>query len=252
MMKKIIFTLAFFSLAACQAPLDQKTYDAAPTKRVEVKPVAGGTAPDFKSLPAGDVRKKAFISHIKPLIQKENKRILQARQRLLMVRYSSSPSPQDQKWLLETAKKYDIENFSSDNENHWKLLFKRLDIVPTDLALAQAAHESGWGTSRFARMGKNLFGHWCFTKGCGIVPKERNDDARHEVAKFSSFKESIRRYIHNLNTGDVYKKLRDLRSAQRENGQELSSKKLAEGLKYYSERRGEYVTDIKEMVDTLH
>ena len=251
MMKNILLITPLLLLIACQAPIDQKTYSSAPTKRVQVSDVSKLSVPEFHKIPAGKARKEAFINHIKPLIEQENKRLLQIRQKLLMVRYASVVSEQDQSWLKRIAAKYDVNNFSRENANHWKLLFKRIDIVPVKLAVAQAANESGWGSSRFARQGKNLFGHWCFQKGCGIVPKKRNPGATHEVAKFSSFKQSIKRYMHNLNTGDVYKKLRDIRFAQREEGRELSSYELADGLKYYSERRDDYVRDIKSMIMAL-
>ena len=68
--------------------------------------------------------------------------------------------------------------------------------------------ESGWGESRFAQQGNNLFGEWCFTKGCGIVPSQRKEGATHEVRRFDSVDDALASYMHNLNTGHAYKALR--------------------------------------------
>jgi len=87
-----------------------------------------------------------------------------------------------------------------------------VDTIPPSLALAQAANESAWGTSRFARQAHNYYGQWCFEKGCGIVPDRRDANKSHEVAAFDSPRESVARYLHNLNSNSAYKSLRDIRS----------------------------------------
>jgi len=130
----------------------------------------------------------------------------------------------------------------------WHQLLKRVDTVPMKLVLSQAANESAWGTSRFARQANNLFGQWCFTKGCGIVPSRRNAGATHEVAAFTSPQLSVRSYMHNINTGRVYQDLRNIRAQQRAQGKTATALQLAEGLSKYSERGQAYVKEIKSMI----
>ena len=113
-----------------------------------------------------------------------------------------------------------------------------------------AAKESGWGTSRFAREGNNLFGEWCFDSGCGTVPRNRAEGRSHEVKNFSSPKMSVRSYIHNLNTHDSYTDFRDARAGMRAAGRVLSGLTLAEQLSRYSERRLVYVEEIVSLIRT--
>ena len=120
--------------------------------------------------------------------------------------------------------------------------------MPEWLALMQAANESAWGTSRFAREGNNFFGQWCFRKGCGIVPSRRAKGATHEVAAFKSPAESVRAYMHNLNTGKAYRYLRKIRTGLRRQGKPLTAEVLAAGLDHYSERGHAYVEDLRRMI----
>ena len=124
----------------------------------------------------------------------------------------------------------------------------RIDQVPPELVLAQAANESAWGTSRFSRQGNNLFGEWTFTPGTGIIPEERPDGATYEVRRFNTLYDSIRSYLRNLNTHAAYKPFRELRASLRREGQPLSGVKLAEGLIKYSTRREEYVSDLQKLI----
>ena len=134
------------------------------------------------------------------------------------------------------------------SDDQFALLRKRLDVVPPSLILARAANESAWGTSRFATKGNNLFGQWCFSKGCGLVPRGRAEGASHEVAKFSSPYRSVRAYIQNLNRHPTYQLLRDVRLEDRRENAPLSGLELAEGLRGYSERGEEYIEEIRAMI----
>ena len=127
-------------------------------------------------------------------------------------------------------------------------LLRRVDVVPVSLALAQAAKESGWGTSRFVREGNNLFGEWCFEEGCGIVPKARAPGRRHEVRSFESPQASVESYLRNINTHPGYRSLRGARKAQRETRKDLSGVALARELSQYSERREDYVTEVRNLI----
>jgi Bax protein len=124
----------------------------------------------------------------------------------------------------------------------------KVNFIPAALILAQAANESAWGTSRFAREGNNFFGQWCFSKGCGIVPNSRNSGANHEVASFDSPLGSVKSYIRNLNSHPTYALLRTLRQQSIDDGQRVSGELLAQGLIGYSERGEEYVKEIQSMI----
>mgnify|MGYP000465840695 CR=1 FL=1 len=123
-----------------------------------------------------------------------------------------------------------------------------VDIIPESLVLAQAANESAWGTSRFALEGNNYFGQWCFRKGCGLVPEQRDDEAEHEVRRFKNARQSVFAYIDNLNINRAYADLREKRSELRQNGQEITGLTLASGLHSYSERGQDYIDEIESLI----
>ena len=131
-----------------------------------------------------------------------------------------------------------------------KRLLKRMDVIPPSLAMAQAANESAWGTSRFAREGNNLFGQWCFRRNCGIAPAQRVEGATHEVRVFKKPYNSVVAYVHNLNTHRRYARLRNLRLAVRESGQPLNGLHLVEGLLGYSQEGPKYVEWIRQIITT--
>ena len=114
--------------------------------------------------------------------------------------------------------------------------------------IAQAAKESGWGTSRFARQGNNYFGIWCFTRGCGLTPTRRDDNRSHEVATFDSVEEGVRYYIRTINSHFAYSDLRTMRARAREQDRQVYGDKLATGLISYSERGMLYVNEIRSMI----
>ena len=124
----------------------------------------------------------------------------------------------------------------------------RVDTIPEQLILVQAANESGWGTSRFAVHGYNFFGLWCFKQGCGFVPRDRNDDAEHEVARFRDLSHSVMTYIRNLNRLYAYQGLRQIRLQLREDKQPVTAKALSEGLMSYSERGQDYIDELQSML----
>jgi Bax protein len=123
-----------------------------------------------------------------------------------------------------------------------------VDIVPVKLAVVQAAKESSWGRSRYAVQINNIFGQWCYKKGCGVIPEERTVGARHEVRRFESISDAIRSYIHNLNSHHRYENLRKLRQNLRSKGMAIEGGKLVDGLLFYSERRQQYVDEIRSMI----
>lgn len=146
------------------------------------------------------------------------------------------------------AEEYELEWSDDDIADVTDRLWLRVDVIPEELALVQAAKESGWGRSRFAVEYSNLFGHWCYEAGCGVVPERRSASARHEVAAFDDVSESVRRYMNNLNTHERYAELRRLRAAQRRAEQPVTGPSLAPGLQGYSERGEPYVEEVISMM----
>jgi Bax protein len=131
-------------------------------------------------------------------------------------------------------------------------LLRRVDEVPVALALAQAAIESGWGTSRFVHQANNLFGHWTYRHDRGLVPREREAGKTHRVRIFTTLRSSVQAYLHNLNTGRAYRHLRLLRAILRENDQPLDGEHLAAGLLHYSERGQAYVDEVRTLIRSNH
>lgn len=203
--------------------------------------------PDFSGYHDTTERKVAFFSFLYPRIVLANSRILLEREYLESLGRMSELSAAQVTWLAEQSQRLRVEA-ETGSEAQFALLRKRLDVIPPSLILAQAANESAWGTSRFALEGNNLFGQWCFSKGCGLVPQGRVDGASHEVAKFSSPYQSVRSYIQNLNRHPTYQLVRDIRLQDRHANQPLSGLELAEGLHGYSERGEDYIKEIRSMI----
>ena len=206
--------------------------------------------PDFGEFDVGLERKEAFFSYLLPLIKDINQEILQTRQQLIEWRLNKGEMSQRNTRILEgIAKKYRIEKFDLMNEADWNTLLLRVDVIPPSLALAQAASESAWGASRFARNGHNYYGQWCFKKGCGIVPDDRKKGKKHEVASFDSPAESVESYIHNLNSFYAYKKLRNIRAQLRAKNKKITGVALIDGLNSYSTRKGEYINELRAVIN---
>ena len=133
-------------------------------------------------------------------------------------------------------------------EAQFRQLLRRVDIIPADLVLVQAANESAWGISRFAQQGFNFYGLWCFRTGCGFVPRQRERGAAHEVAKFKSLAHATYTYMRNLNRHPAYKHLRDIRNQLRLHQKPITGMALSEGLIQYSERGEDYIEELQQMI----
>lgn len=213
-----------------------------------------GGMPDFSDLEDVKAKKRAFFEFLLPLVKQENQRIQVLRTHLQQLAdHADRLTERELQWLLELAQYYRVvagDTGTANLDPSWVIdkLLLRVDQVPPSLALAQAANESAWGTSRFAREGNNLYGQWCFRRGCGLVPNDRSEGARHEVAKFSSPLHSVQRYIHNLNTHLAYKDFRLMRAEQRQSRQHLSGRQIASTLTRYSTRGADYVDELRAMI----
>lgn len=209
---------------------------------------AGDSTPDFSQYEAGDARKQAFFNYFLPLVVERNQEIIELRRTLTDYRRQDRLRGSQLRTVREIAEEFGVESFDPESEGAWSTLMDRVDVIPPSLALAQGANESAWGTSRFAREGNNFYGEWCFVKGCGLVPQSRGDDEAHEVADFRSPRESVHRYMDNLNRHGAYEDLRRIRAEQRRNDETIRGLRLAEGLSRYSERGEAYIEEIQEMI----
>ncbi|MGB0895578.1 MAG: glucosaminidase domain-containing protein, partial [Parashewanella sp.] len=149
--------------------------------------------------------------------------------------------------LQKLAQKYQYKLIAIDDKL-LNALLKRVDEIPVSLVLIQAANETGWGTSRFAREGLNFFGEWCFTSGCGLVPNSRTSGKTHEVEVFDSVADSVASYMLNLNSNSAYSLLRSIRFQLRQQGMQPTAEELVYGLVNYSERKDAYIDELLEML----
>jgi len=208
------------------------------------------STPNFEKYSAGDERKTAFFSYFLPLISEKNKEIARTREKLLL--WNSNRNDLgwwDSRKLADLATQYRVKNFNIDDDVSWEKLLINVEVLPPSLVLAQAANESAWGTSRFAKLGNNYFGQWCFEHGCGLVPKQRDSGKAHEVAAFDSPQESLESYMQNLNSHPAYQSLRDIRTQLRKEKQPVTGVALAAGLINYSERGEEYIRELRSMME---
>ena len=207
-----------------------------------VKPVALTLLPnEIKMIESTKKRKEFFIQIVLPLILKENNNIRIDRKRLFSIINKSNNSDLEKKWL---AKKYKQYGIPSKDLSTLKI---RMDEIPVSLALAQAAKETGWGTSRFALEGNALFGQWTWS-GEGLRPKESDKNEGHKVMKFNVLQASVRAYQRNLNTHSSYKDFRKARAELRDKGKPLDSFILAEYLDKYAETGEKYVEVLKKII----
>ena len=192
--------------------------------------------PSFDSIESTVVRKEVFFNYLLPVIHKKNAEIV-------ALRNAISNNELNDNQLNDLAKKYRVETPSKEE------LLKVIDILPPSLVLAQAANESDWGRSRFAKDFNNYFGIWCFTKGCGVIPKDRDEDATHEVASFNSLEDCIDYYVLNINRSYAYEDLRLMRKNQRESLQPITGTLLAQGLGNYAFPGDEYIESIQTLIN---
>ena len=207
-----------------------------------VKPINLDLLPEeMKMIENTSQRKNLFIQIVLPLILDENNQIKLDRKKLFVVLNKNNNSDAEQKWLNMKFKQYGVKN------KDLSTLKIRMDEIPVSLAIAQAAKETGWGTSRFALEGNALFGQWTFS-GDGIKPKSSDNDKTHKVMKFQILKASVRAYQRNLNTHSSYKKFRKLRAQSRDNDEKLDSLILADCLDQYAATGVEYTKTLKKII----
>lgn len=209
--------------------------------------------PSFSHYENVDDKKSAFFGYLLPHVQAVNAAVLADRRRLLHIRDELAEDGGagffDERWLRRMAEDYGMESPEDLDAAFADRVLLRVDVIPPSLVLAQAANESAWGTSRFARRGNNLFGMRTYD-GEGLVPKKRASGKTFRVASYDSVRDSIAAYVHNLNTHYRYRSLRLIRADQRRKGEAPSGHAMANGLLAYSTRGSEYVSIIQSMIHT--
>ena len=207
-----------------------------------VKPINIDLLPnEIKSIENSKKRKEFFIQIILPLILDENKKIKLERRTLFSILNKNSNSEAEGNWLKSKFKQYGVVN------RDLTTLKIRMDIIPVSLAIAQAAKETGWGTSRFAQEGNALFGQWTFS-GEGIKPARSDGNDTHKVMKFKILKASVRAYHRNLNTHKSYREFRKVRAIQRDVYGQLNSLELVNYLDKYAATGNEYIKILKKII----
>lgn len=210
--------------------------------------------PGIGNLPVFDqqdveARKQAFFDYLRPIVKYHNERIAEDREELDGLAAQDSLGWFDKLRVRGLARKYRVDMEEDiDYDQVMETLERRVDVIPESLVLVQAAKESAWGRSRFAREGNALFGEWCFTEGCGMVPGARGENSSHEVRAFDSVSQAMGSYMKNLNTHRSYLDMRIARQLERQNGKRPTGIRLAEYLGRYSERRDAYVTEVQSMI----
>ena len=209
----------------------------------KVKPIYLTKLPkDLKTL--GDTKKKRelFIKIVLPLILSENSKITEDRKKLFKILGKNFNTVGERVWLKRRFKEYKID------DRDLSKLKMRMDIIPVSLALAQAANESGWGTSRFALEGNALFGQWTWSKK-GISPKNKDPDQSHKILQFQVLKASVKAYKNNLNTHNAYKEFREVRAQIRQENKQIIGLDLAKYLKAYAADGERYVLIIEDIIE---
>ena len=211
-------------------------------KKKLVKPVALTLLPqEIKLIENSKKRKEFFIQIVLPLIIEENNNIKLDRKTLFTIINKSNNSNSEKQWLENKYKQYGVK---SGDLSSLKI---RMDEIPVSLAIAQAAKETGWGTSRFALEGNALFGQWTWS-GEGLKPKESKEGEKHKVMKFNILQASVRAYQRNINTHSTYKDFRKARAKLRDSNKPLDSIELSKYLNKYAETGNQYVEVLQKII----
>lgn len=201
--------------------------------------------PDLPDMPDSDVRKLTFIQMVLPLVLHVNETIAHDRDRIRNLREEFVRAHRlkdgDAAWLHGVSVGYGLDQDADFDE-----LLRRVDVVPPSLAVAQAALESGWGTSRIAHEGKALFGQYTID---GQGPAQSEEAKNYRVKYFATLTDAVKSYTANLNTNAAYEQFRKARAVMRAQGVDPDGYDLAKEIVNYSERRGAYVKEIRRLID---
>ncbi len=209
----------------------------------KVKPIYLTKLPkDLNKLGNTSKKRDLFIKILLPLVLAENEKIENDRKKLFKIINKNFNTTGERIWLKRRFKEYKI---SDQDVSKLKM---RMDIIPVSIALAQAANESGWGTSRFALEGNALFGQWTWSKK-GISPKKKDPNSTHKVLQFQILRASVRAYKNNLNTHNAYKEFREARAQIRQENKIIVGTELTQYLKNYASIGMKYVEILEDIID---
>ena len=207
-----------------------------------VKPIYFTQFPkDLDNLQSVQLKKETFIKIVLPLVVAENEKILDDREKLKNLKEKKFTSDTEKQWLRQKLLEYKVK------KGDLKELLFRMDTIPVSIALAQAAKESGWGTSRFALEGNAIFGQWTWD-GQGIAPLKRDGDKNHKILKFPILRASVKAYKNNLNTHKSYSKFREKRQQLRSKNKNITGLALTETLKNYAQTGSEYTKILNQII----
>ncbi len=207
-----------------------------------VKPIYFTQFPrDLDNLQNVKLKKETFIKIVLPLIVAENEKILDDREKLKTLIEKKFTTDTEKQWLRQKLLEYKVK------KGDLKELFFRMDMIPVSIALAQAAKESGWGTSRFALEGNAIFGQWTWD-GQGIAPLNRDGDKKHKILKFPILRASVKAYKNNLNTHKSYIKFREKRKQLRNKNKRITGLALTDTLKNYAQTGSEYTKILNQII----
>ena len=207
-----------------------------------VKPIYFTQFPrDLDNLQSVQLKKETFIKIVLPLIVAENEKILDDREKLKVLSEKKFTSDLEKQWMRQKLLEYKVKKGNLDE------LMRRMDMIPVSIALAQAAKESGWGTSRFALEGNAIFGQWTWD-GQGIAPLKRDGDKNHKILKFPILRASVKAYKNNLNTHKSYLKFREKRNSLREKNKKITGLALTGTLKNYAQTGSEYTKILNQII----
>ena len=207
-----------------------------------VKPIYFTQFPkDLHELQSTRLKKETFIKIVLPLVVAENERILADRKKLKKLYKKKNTTDLEKQWLRQKLLEYKVKKGNMEE------LLLRVDIIPTSIALAQAAKESGWGTSRFALEGNAIFGQWTWSDN-GIAPLDRESNKNHKILKFPILRASVKAYQNNLNTHKSYIKFRSKRSVLRNKNKDISGLELTDTLKNYAQTGSEYIKILNQII----
>ena len=207
-----------------------------------VKPIYFTQFPkDLDAIESTQLKKETFIKIVLPLVVAENERILADREKLIILSNKKFTTDPEKQWIRQKLLEYKVK------KGDLKELLVRMDIIPTSIALAQAAKESGWGTSRFALEGNAIFGQWTWS-GQGIAPLDRASNKNHKILKFPILRASVKAYKNNLNTHKSYSKFREKRLNLRDKNKRISGLELTETLNNYAQTGSEYTKILNQII----
>ncbi|MHB1216970.1 MAG: glucosaminidase domain-containing protein [Alphaproteobacteria bacterium] len=202
---------------------------------------------DLATVESATARKALFFRTLLPLMLDANEAVLRDRARLIALEQrlaaGETISSREQAWLERLTQRYEVDGVN------FQQLLRRVDAVPPSLAMAQAAIESGWGTSRFAREGQALFGQKVFNPDAGMTPASGDEDD-YQIRAFNGLAEGVRAYVYNLNTHNAYREFRDRRAGLRVQNRPLDGYELAATISKYSERGPDYIRDVRAMIQS--